>query len=60
MYFSKSSMLLLSMKNLLVALLLPPIFSIDPKFTPVEIKRFEAEAKQVTIVWDNYGVTLLW
>lgn len=49
-------MLLLSMKNLLVALLLLPIFSFTQTFTPKEIARFEAEAKSVTIIRDNWGV----
>ena len=56
-YFSASSMLLLPMKNLLVTLLLiTPIFSFTQKFTPKEIARFEAEAKSVTIIRDNWGV----
>lgn len=44
------------MKNLLVALLLLPLFSSAQKFTPKEIARFQAEAKSVTIVRDNWGV----
>ncbi|WP_299289493.1 penicillin acylase family protein [uncultured Mucilaginibacter sp.] len=44
------------MKNLLVALLLLPLFSIAQKFTPKEIARFQAEAKSVIIIRDNWGV----
>ncbi|MEX8548805.1 MAG: penicillin acylase family protein [Mucilaginibacter sp.] len=44
------------MKNLLVAFLLLPVFSNAQKFTPKEIARFQAEAKSVTIMRDNWDV----
>lgn len=43
-------------KQFLIIFLLLPLFSIAQKFTSTEIKRFEAEAKQVTIIRDNWGV----
>ena len=50
-------MLLLPMKKSFVAILLfLPLFSIAQKFSPQEIKKFEAEAQQVTIIRDNWGV----
>lgn len=43
-------------KQFFIFLLLLPLFSIAQKFTPKEIIRFEAEAKRVTIIRDNWGV----
>lgn len=43
-------------KQLLILFSLLPLFSVAQKFTSAEIKRFDAEAKQVTIVRDNWGV----
>ncbi len=43
-------------KQLLIALMLMPIFSIAQKYKATEIKRFEHEAGSVTIIRDNWGV----
>lgn len=44
-------------KQFFIFLLLLPLFSIAQKFTPKEIIRFEAKAKRVTIIRDNWGVS---
>lgn len=43
------------MKKLLVLLLLP-LASFAQRFTPQEIKKWETQAKRVTIVEDNWGI----
>ncbi|MGI4728413.1 MAG: penicillin acylase family protein [Janthinobacterium lividum] len=43
-------------KQFLLLILFLPVFSLAQKFTPQEIKKFETEAKCVTIIRDNWGV----
>jgi len=44
------------MKKILLLMLFLPAFSSAQKFTSAEIKRFEHEAQNVTIIRDNWGV----
>ena len=43
-------------KQVFIALILSPLFTIAQKYSSVEIKRFEHEALRVTIIRDNWGV----
>ena len=42
--------------RLLLCLLLVSSFSFAQNFTPAEIQRWEAQAKQVTIIKDTWGI----
>jgi len=43
-------------QGLLAGILLLPFFCFGQKFTPSEVQRYQAEAKSVTIIRDNWGV----